>query len=155
MHVCFPWCLPRWKNIWQLLVIWLYRWAFIQPDNECIDMWLMDENIMSHWFSRLNNCYTNVNVENNFEFSIGLFPLKKIIWLLFWAQVNLSDFETRFQIIALKSLVFIGVSPHSHFNVPFLCQYTHHTLVALCTFLIIRSTIFPVFNRNSGGDMQY
>ena len=42
MHVYFPWCFPKWKNIWPFSVIWLYRWSFIQPDSQCIDMWLME-----------------------------------------------------------------------------------------------------------------
>ena len=66
--------LPKWKNTWPVLVIWFYRWSFIHTDSQCIDMWLMDES-MCHCFSRLNNCYTNVNVQNNCQFSKGLFPL--------------------------------------------------------------------------------
>ena len=76
MHGYFQWRFVEMENIWPVWVIWSYRWSYIHVGSQYIHMFLMGENIMCHWFSRLYNCHTNVNVQNNCQFSIGLFPLK-------------------------------------------------------------------------------
>ena len=119
MHVCFPWCWPKCEKRYMTILSNLVVSVVIHTTREWMYGYVaLGENIMCRWFSRLNNCYTNVNVKDNCQFFIGLFPLKTLHLACILGTVNLSDLETRFRIIALQSLASICVSPHSLFNVP-------------------------------------
>ena len=156
IHVSFPWCLSKWKkdkvivdNLVVSVIIhttrqWMY-WYMAHVWKYYVLLVFQVKQLLRECQFRKQSPILNGPVSIKIDLSSGsILGTSKSKW--FW-----NTFPNNCTLIACLHRFF---TTFAFLDVPVLCQHTHHNLVALCTFLIIRRIISPMFNRN-GGDMQF